>query len=275
MSMYPHSNSPRLPTLFVPHGSPLWILNPGAAGAAMAAMAASLPRPRAIVIVSAHWDTEMPAVGYAEQPETIYDFWGFPDELYAIRYPAKGSFDAADEVATCLRDAGFPVHADPSQGLDHGAWIPLRLMFPDADVPVVPLSIQSHLGPAHHVALGRALAELPSRGILLLCSGNMTHNLRDLQILRQGGSLPHMEYLRAFPEWIAAHVAARDVASLVDYRRLAPYAANAHPTEDHLLPFHVALGAAGEDFEATRFHSGIVDQFVLAMDGYAFTPRVR
>ena len=180
-------NGRRLPTLFVPHGSPMCVLRPGAAGAALTAMAASLPRLRAIVVVSAHWDTANPTVGYAARPETIHDFWGFPEELYSIRYPATGCREAADEVVACLRDAGFSPDRDDARGLDHGAWIPLRMMFPDADVPVVPLSIQSRLGPEHHLAVGRALAPLAGQGILVLGSGNMTHNLRDLQIARQGG----------------------------------------------------------------------------------------
>lgn len=261
-----------LPTLFVPHGSPLWLLRPGEAGAALAALAARLPRPRAIVVVSAHWDTDEPSVGYALRPETIHDFWGFPKALYAIRYPAAGSDAVADEVRACLRAAGFAAHADPAQGLDHGAWIPLNMMFPVADIPVVPLSIQAARDPAHHLAVGRALAALPARGILLVGSGNITHNLRDLQIIRQGGKLP-LDYLRDFPAWLAARLAARDLPALLDYRRLAPNAVRAHPTEDHLLPLYVALGAAGADFAATRLHAGIIDEFVLAMDGYVFAPR--
>jgi 4,5-DOPA dioxygenase extradiol len=264
-------NDQKLPTLFVPHGSPMSVLRPGAAGAALTAMAASLTRLRAIVVVSAHWDTLDPTVGYAARPGTIHDFWGFPEELYSIRYPATGCREAADEVVASLRDAGFSPDKDDSRGLDHGAWIPLRTMFPDADVPVVPLSIQSRLGPEHHFAVGRALAPLAGRGILVLGSGNMTHNLRDLQIARQGRDAP-LAYLREFPEWVASRLADRDVATLLDYRQRAPDAVRAHPTDEHLLPLYVALGAAGENFEATRFHAGI-DEFVLAMDSFAFRER--
>jgi 4,5-DOPA dioxygenase extradiol len=246
----------------------MWVLRPGAAGAAMAAAAMSLPPLRAIVVVSAHWDTDEPTVGYADRPETIHDFWGFPQELYSIRYPATGCREGADEVRACLSAAGFSPEVDASRGLDHGAWIPLRMMFPDTDVPVVPLSIQSRLGPAHHLAVGRALAPLAARGILVLGSGNMTHNLRDLQIARQGGGEP-LTYLREFSDWMAARLAAGDVPALLDYRRQAPHAERAHPAEEHLLPFYVALGAAGERFEANRFHAGI-DEFVLATDSFSF-----
>ena len=134
------------PSLFVPHGAPTFALRPGAAGAALVRQAQSLPLPRAIVIVSAHWDTELPTVGFADRPETIHDFWGFPEELYTLRYPATGCREAAEEVVAALRGAGLPVERDAGRGLDHGAWAPLRLMFPDADVPVIQLSNQSHGG---------------------------------------------------------------------------------------------------------------------------------
>ena len=119
-----------LPALFVPHGAPTFALRPGAAGAAIATAARQLPLPRAIVIVSAHWDTAEPTVGYAARPETIHDFWGFPEELYALNYPATGCREAADEVVAAIRAAGLPVASDAGRGLDHGAWVPLRLMFP-------------------------------------------------------------------------------------------------------------------------------------------------
>ena len=138
---------PTQPSLFVPHGAPTFALRPGAAGAAIAAAAGALSLPRAIVIVSAHWDTALPTVGLADRPETIHDFWGFPEELYALRYPASGCREAAEEVVAAIQTAGLPVERDPGRGLDHGAWVPLRLMFPDADVPVIPLSIQSRGGP--------------------------------------------------------------------------------------------------------------------------------
>jgi 4,5-DOPA dioxygenase extradiol len=259
----------RQPALFVPHGAPTFALRPGAAGAALGRQALLLPRPRAIVVVSAHWETPVPTVGVAPRLETIHDFSGFPRELYALRYPATGCPEAAHEVAAALADAGLPVAVDPVRGLDHGAWVPLRLMFPDADVPVVPLSIQPHAGPAHALRVGRALAGLRLRGCLLVASGNLTHNLRDYFAAAQaGGQTPG--YVRDFADWVWDRLGAHDLDALVGYRSAAPWGARAHPTEDHLLPLYVALGAAGPDFRAERIHSGI-DDYVLAMDAFAFT----
>jgi 4,5-DOPA dioxygenase extradiol len=259
------------PALFVPHGAPTFALRPGAAGAALSAMAASLTLPRAIVIVSAHWDTVVPTVGFAERPETIHDFGGFPDELYEIRYPATGCREASKEVVAALKSAGLSVVSDASRGLDHGAWVPLRLMFPDADVPVIPLSIQSHGGPAAAYKLGQALAPLTARGFLVIASGNLTHNLRDYQMAaRSGGQTPG--YVRQFTNWLADNLYANDIDTLLDYRRQAPGGMQAHPSDEHLLPLYVALGAGGENAEAKRFHAGI-DDYVIAMDAYSFLPK--
>ena len=258
------------PALFVPHGAPTFALRPGAAGAAMAAFAASLARPRAIIVASAHWDTAAPCVGSAGRLRTIHDFHGFPAPLYALDYPATGSPEAAAEVLEALRAAGIPGEADAARGLDHGAWVPLRLMFPEADVPVIPLSIQGHDGPRAAWRLGRALAPLRERGFLPIGSGNVTHNLRDYALARrEGGRTP--AYVRAFADWLAERLAARDIDALLDYRRLAPDAARAHPEEEHLLPLFVALGAGGDTAQATRLHAGI-DDYVLAMDAWAFEP---
>jgi 4,5-DOPA dioxygenase extradiol len=219
-------------------------------------------------MVSAHWDTDAPCVGLADRLETIHDYWGFPKELYEIDYPATGCREAATEVLSALRFAGLTAEGDAGRGLDHGAWIPLRLMFPDADVPVVPLSIQSHLGPAHHLALGRALAPLTAQGFLVVASGNLTHNLRDFQTAYLlGGRVPG--YVREFADWIWDRLDDGDLAALLDYRTRAPEALRAHPGDDHLLPLYVALGAGGG--KAERLHAGI-DDYVIAMDAFAFHP---
>jgi len=259
------------PALFVPHGAPTFALRPGAAGAAMVAAVRALPLPRAIIIVSAHWDTVVPTVGFAERPETIHDFWGFPEELYSLRYPATGCREASNEVVAAIRDAGLPVKEDASQGLDHGAWIPLRLMFPDADVPVIPLSIQSRGGPEQACSLGRALAPLARKGFLVIASGNLTHNLRDYQLAaRSNGQTP--AYVRQFTDWLGEHLQAHDLPALLDYRRQAPGAVQAHPSDEHLLPLFVALGAGGDLPQVERLHAGI-DDYVIAMDTYRFTQR--
>jgi len=257
--------------LFVPHGAPTFALNPGAAGAALSTLAATLPLPRAIVIVSAHWDTAVPTVGFAERPETIHDFWGFPEELYGLRYPATGCREASEEVVAALKSAGLPVATDTQRGLDHGAWVPLRLMFPDAEVPVIPVSIQSRGGPEAAYQLGQALAPLAAKGFLIIASGNVTHNLRDYQMAaRSGGQTP--VYVRQFTDWLADRLAAKDIDALLDYRRQAPGGMQAHPSDEHLLPLYVALGAGGENARAERFHAGI-DDYVIAMDAYAFLPQ--
>jgi len=263
--------TPNQSAIFVPHGAPTFALRPGAAGAALTAMAKSLPLPRAIIIVSAHWDTEVATVGFAERPETIHDFWGFPDELYQIRYPATGCREASEEVVGALKAAGLPVVPDASRGLDHGAWVPLRLMFPDAEVPVIPLSIQSRGGPEQAHKLGQALAPLAARGFLIIASGNLTHNLRDYQMAaRSGGQTP--AYVRQFTDWLAERLNAHDISALLDYRHQAPGGVQAHPSEEHLLPLYVALGAAGTNAQAKRFHAGI-DDYVIAMDAYSFLPQ--
>lgn len=260
-----------LPSLFVPHGAPTFALNPGAAGAALKAITQTLPQPRAIVIVSAHWDTAIPTVGSADRLETIHDFWGFPDALYEIRYPATGCREAAGEVAAAIAAAGLPVALDEQRGLDHGAWVPLRLMFPDAEIPVIPLSLQSHGGTQQAYRLGQALAPLAERGFLIIGSGSITHNLRDFQMAwRNGGTTP--AYVREFADWLAARLADKDLPALLDYRRQAPGSAQAHPSEEHLLPLYVALGAGSPDCTVNHFHAGI-DDYVIAMDAYAFLPR--
>jgi 4,5-DOPA dioxygenase extradiol len=253
--------------LFVPHGSPMFALHPGAAGAAMTQVAAQLGTPRAIVVVSPHWETAVPTVGFATRPETIHDFGGFDPRLYDMQYPATGCPEVAAQVVNALQAADLPVAQDARRGLDHGAWIPLRQMFPDADVPVVPLSVQSHLGPEHAYRVGQALAGLAKQGILLLASGNITHNLRDFMVVRsQGGDTP--AYVQTFADWIHTHMTAHDVPGLLAYRQQAS-GQRAHPSDEHLLPLFTALGAAGADAQPKAFFRGISDH-VIAMDGYVF-----
>lgn len=262
-----------LPSVFVPHGAPTFALQPGETGARLAGAAAGLPqRPLAIVVASAHWHTAAPMVGAEESPETIHDFWGFPEPLYDLHYRAPGAPDLATRIVERLREAGFPAQA-ARHGLDHAVWIPLMQMFPLADVPVVPLSIQPGEGPEHHYRIGQALAPLLGEGVLVVGSGNLTHSLRDFQQAKvSGGGTP--PYVREFADWIWRRVEGGDTAALFDYRHQAPEARRAHPTEDHLLPLFVALGAAGAHPRAQRIHAGI-DDLVLAMDAYVFDPQPR
>ena len=254
--------------LFVPHGAPTFALNPGAAGAAMSDVVQKLSPPRAIVVVSPHWQTRIPTVSAATQLETIHDFYGFPQELYTIQYPATGCPEVAKEVATALRSAGMEVDDSSQHGLDHGAWQPLRQMFPDADVPIVPLSMQMHEGPAHAYRVGQALSALADKNIWIIASGNITHNLRDWQIVASThGQTP--DYVPRFADWVHAQLEANDIATLLNYRQHSAEGRQAHPSEDHLLPLYVALGAAGVDAHPQAFYRGVSD-YVIAMDGYAF-----
>lgn len=256
-----------LPSLYISHGSPMTALQPGATGARLAELAQVLPRPKAIVVASAHWLARAPLVGGAPQPETIHDFYGFPPELYQLRYPAPGAPAVAARVAELLDQAGLAPQLDPQRGLDHGVWVPLHLLYPAADIPVVPLSIQPELGPAHQYAVGRALAPLREEGVLVIGSGSITHNLHDM---RSGYSVEReAPYVRPFIGWIEQKLAAGDVNALLDYRSQAPFAQRAHPTDEHLLPLYVALGTAGDGAHAQRIDAGI-DLGFLAMDIYRF-----
>jgi 4,5-DOPA dioxygenase extradiol len=261
-----------LPSLYISHGSPMTALQPGLTGERLAELAAVLPRPRAIVMASAHWLSRQPLVGSAATPETIHDFGGFPAGLYQLRYPAPGAPALAERVMQLLDHADLTPIADPGRGLDHGAWVPLRLLYPAADIPVVPISIQPgqaglNPGPAHQYALGQALAPLRDEGVLVIGSGSITHNLHDL---RAGYSDERQApYVKPFIDWIEQKLAAGDIAALLDYRRQAPFAERAHPTDEHLLPLFVALGAAGANAHAQRIDAGI-DMGLLAMDIYRF-----
>jgi 4,5-DOPA dioxygenase extradiol len=242
-------------------------LQPGLTGERLTELASLLPRPRAIVIASAHWLSRKPQVGAAKVPETIHDFRGFPAPLYQLRYPAPGSPELARHVAHLLDRADLPAVLDPDRGLDHGAWVPLRLLYPDADIPVVPITIQPELGPAHQYAVGRALVPLREDGVLIIGSGSITHNLHDFGAgYSDERKAP---YVLPFIEWIEQRLAVGDVDALLDYRQQAPAAERAHPTDEHLLPLFVALGAAGLKPHAQRIDAGI-DLGFLAMDIYRF-----
>lgn len=260
------SSTPRLPSLFVSHGSPMFAIEPGIAGSELRSLAEKLPRPEAIVIASPHWMAARLSVTSAERPETIHDFGGFPKPLYELRYPAPGSPTWAQRVLEALGAAGIAAQADPQRGLDHGAWVPLMHMYPDADIPVVQLSLHPQFSPAHHLQLGRALAPLREQGVLIIGSGSLTHNLYELR--REPG--PVHDYVRAFAGWIAATLAAGDTGALLDYRSRAPHAEHAHPTDEHLLPLLFALGAAGEAWQAWRIAADDVRYGTLAMDAYVF-----
>jgi len=256
-----------LPSLFLSHGAPTLPLTDTPARDFLSGLGGSLPRPKAILVVSAHWETGRPAVNAVAWNETIHDFYGFPRALYDLRYPAPGSPQLAEDIASRLRGAGFDCDVDRTRGLDHGAWVPLSLMYPAADVPILQLSVQPQLGPQHHLELGRALASLRDDGVLIVGSGSFTHDLSEFR--GHGPNDPAPEWVNAFAEWFDRALAGNRVADLIAYRDRAPYARKNHPTEEHLLPLYVALGAAGADAKTTRLHASAT-YGVLRMDVYVF-----
>lgn len=257
-----------LPALFVSHGSPMLALAAGTTGDAWKRVALGLPRPSAILMISAHWGSLQPTLSLATQPDTIHDFGGFPAELFAIQYPAPGAPALAETVAALLKAGGLPVAFHPSRGLDHGAWVPLREMYPAADIPVVQLSLQPKQDAAYHYRLGQLLAPLRENNVLVIASGSLTHNLYEAMQLLQAEDARTPPYVSAFQAWMFDHLQSGDLAALLDYRVQAPEAVRAHPTDEHLLPLYVALGAGGIK-NARREHNGI-EPGGLAMDMYAF-----
>lgn len=255
------------PTLFLSHGAPTMALQPGKAGAALRALGERLPRPASLLVISPHWDTPKARVSSVGSPATIHDFYGFPAPLYELRYPAPGAPDLARRVSALLTGAGIECELDPERGLDHGAWSPLRFIYPDAGIPVTQLSLQSGLAPAQQYRIGAALAPLTGENVLIIGSGSMTHNLGEFRGSRYGDE--PMPYVREFQEWFATRLAAGELEALLDYRRQAPHAVRAHPEDDHLLPLYVALGAAGSKAKSERLVDEVTYGF-LAMDAYLF-----
>jgi 4,5-DOPA dioxygenase extradiol len=257
-----------LPVLFLSHGSPMHAIEPGAVREVWQRIARELPRPKAILIASAHWETDIPAVTGAAQPETIHDFYGFPKPLYEIQYPARGDVDLAIQVEKKLKEKNFRTVIDPKRGLDHGAWSPLLHMYPKAGVPVVQVAVQTPLGPRHHLEVGRALAPLAGEGVLIVGSGHLTHNLRDRTGEENAGG--PAAYASRFQAWVKERIDQHALDELTDYRRLSPDGVRAHPTDEHFLPLFFALGAAGDDYKAERLYDGI-EMGALAMDAYRFS----
>jgi 4,5-DOPA dioxygenase extradiol len=256
-----------LPTLFVTHGAPDLVLHDVAARGFLAGLGVTLPRPRAVLCVTAHWNTDQPMAGGAAKPLTIHDFGGFDDRLFQMQYPAPGDPALADEVAGLLSAAGLPNAVDSNRGLDHGVWVPLRLMFPDADIPVVPLSVQPHLGAAAHYQVGRALASLRGSDVLVLGSGSFTHDLRRFRGQNVDAATP--PDVDVFADWFGLALTEGRTADVLDYRTRGPHAAANHPTEEHLMPLFVASGAAGDGARAEQLHRSTTYGF-LRMDAFAF-----
>ena len=274
-----------LPTLFISHGSPMTALEPREAGAFMQRLGPAIERefgrPKAIVAVSAHSLTREPVLLAAPRHEAVYDFGGFDPMLYTLRYDAPGAPALAQRVAALLAAEGLPAHVVAEGGLDHGIWTPLRYMFPDADIPVLPLAWPPQWAPERLFALGAALAPLAAEGVLVVGSGSITHNLRrvfagglrDIEKPATPESTAFREWFRrrAEGETAAGTKGTVDWAPLFDYRRAAPHAELMHPTDEHLLPWYVAAGAGGRASPARRIHESLTFGD-LGMDAYAFGP---
>lgn len=257
------------PTLFISHGAPNIVMKPAhAAHQFFKYLGAELPRPDAVVLFSAHWMTAQPTVATTRRYRALYDFGNFDPRLFQLQYAPAGDPALAEEVATLLAAGGEKTHVTANRDLDHGAWIPLSLAYPDADIPVVLASIQPGRSPAHHYAMGRALRPLVRRGnVLLMGSGSLTHNLTGLS--RYGHDDDPPAWVTAFADWMEDAIVGRDVDGLLDYRRQAPHARENHPTDEHLLPLYVAMGAAGGSARGQRIHSSTTYGTVM-MDMYAF-----
>ncbi|RDZ28671.1 dioxygenase family protein [Lysobacter silvisoli] len=254
----------RAPALFVSHGSPMFALQPGQLGPRLRRLGTGLEGVRAVLVVSPHWQSRGVRVMTTPRPATVHDFGGFAPELYQLQYPAAGAPAIANDAIGLLAAAGFDVAADAARGYDHGAWVPLRHLLPGADLPVFQVSMPHDLDTAGAMRLGAALAPLREQGVLIVGSGSLTHNLHEFR-----RDIRDPEYAQQFASWVDEAVLAGDAASLLDYRRRAPQAQRAHPTEEHYLPLLVALGASHGGETPLRIPGGITDG-VLSMDSFGW-----
>jgi 4,5-DOPA dioxygenase extradiol len=245
------TSSKAMPVLFQAHGAPPLLDDP-AWIAELAGWARALPRPRAIAVVSAHWEERPLSIGATRPLPLIYDFYGFPEKFYRLQYPSPGAPEVAQRIRELMAAADIPCVDEPERGLDHGTYIPLMCMYPEADIPVLQISLPSQQ-PAELFALGRALAPLRNEGVLVIGSGFLTHNLRALALRETPG------WAHDFDRWSADVIARRDVDALLDYRQRAPGVHESLPTHEHFVPVIVAAGAAGDSpatFPITGFWWG-------------------
>jgi 4,5-DOPA dioxygenase extradiol len=230
-----------MPVVFVSHGSPMLPFEDIPARKFMLGLGAKLPRPKAILCISAHWESGTVRATGAEKLETIHDFYGFPKALYELEFDAPGSPELAARAVALLQQAGISAAVDPGRGRDHGCWNPLMLIYPQSGIPVVQLSLIDGGDAAAHLKLGQALSPLRQEGVLIFASGGAVHNLRWLDREGRGGTI---DWAEAFDAWVAEKIAAGDAQALAHYRDIAPNATLAHPSEEHFLPLLVAMGAA-------------------------------
>jgi 4,5-DOPA dioxygenase extradiol len=253
------------PLLFISHGAPTFALEPGKLGPQLQRLGSELSGVRAVLVVSPHWQTRGVAVSTTVQPETIYDFGGFSSRLYELHYPAAGAPQVAEDAARLLAEAGFATELDSRRGLDHGAWVPLYHLLPQAQIPVFQVSMPYDLTAERALQLGRALAPLRQQGVLIVTSGSMTHNLREF---RQGTAAVS-SYVVEFSNWVRSAVLADAVQPMLQYRSEAPHAERAHPSEEHFLPLLVAMGAQQQG-ETAQWLDGGIEYGMLSMDSFVW-----
>jgi 4,5-DOPA dioxygenase extradiol len=255
------------PSLFVSHGSPMMALEDSRARRFLCQLGEDIGRPDAILIASAHWEAPQLAFTTADTLPTIHDFGGFPQALHDCQYTPPGAPEAVSKAAALLQGAGLTAYADPVRGVDHGTWVPLMLMYPDADIPVAQISIETLLAAAHQMAVGRALAPLRGDGVLIIGSGNITHNLREMNRAEPDGD--GHDWVVEFGDWVSHCLGDGRIDELVDWENTAPHARRSHPSDEHFLPLFTALGAGGPDTAVDRIHTSY-SYGSLAMDMYAF-----
>jgi 4,5-DOPA dioxygenase extradiol len=239
-----------LPSLFLAHGAPDLILSDHVAKQFMCSIGEAIPKPRAILMISAHWEAAPATVTNAPAPETIHDFRGWPAQLYEMQYPARTDADLIEQTAKLLTDAGLDVARDDKRGFDHGVWVPLTLLYPDATIPVVQLSLMRGGDPAAHFAMGEALGSLRDEGVLILGSGATVHNLGALAA--EGSPVP--PWASAFDQWLLDQLDAHDLKTLLQFPAVPQAARQAHPTIEHFLPLYVAMGAGWRGGTHRRLH---------------------
>ncbi|MGB7431829.1 MAG: class III extradiol ring-cleavage dioxygenase [Ahrensia sp.] len=262
----------RMPTLFVSHGGPNIVIELSEAHEFLKSLATYVPEPKAIVIVSAHFETNGVAVVTDPAPETVYDFGGFAPELYQKRYPAPGNPALAERVSGLLEASGFEPQRVAKRGFDHGVWNPLILAWPEADVPVVQVSIDPTADAEWHYRIGAALSDLRNEDVLLIGSGHITHNLRAVFSAMQGVPVRDAEMtakVDAFTDWFAQVISDGDIKRLLSWRDEAPFIAENHPTDEHLMPIFFVAGAAGDGAVGRRIHASRQYGF-FAWDSYLF-----
>ncbi|MEC1721261.1 dioxygenase family protein [Schinkia azotoformans] len=244
-----------MPSLFIAHGSPTLAIEDNLYTQYLTALGKTLPKPKAIVLFSAHWVSPVQTVSNVDEFKMIYDFYGFPDEMYNIVYPAKGYKDLTIDIVDLFKEHGISFRVDETRGLDHGAWVVLRLLYPNADVPVISMSVNPNLSPEEQYKIGTSLFKLREKDVLIIGSGGTVHNLRALNWSKQSGDADG--WAVEFDDWIGDHINKWDLDSLFKYDAIAPNAELAVPPygNEHFVPIFYAMGAADNEKKAKLIHS--------------------